>query len=54
MNIFENKVTFTKSILEWSPVGKMWVNRVEEVPETFGANKTIERTYSKSSVRKSE
>lgn len=32
----------------------MWENKVEEVPETFGADNTIEKIYDKSSVSKSE
>lgn len=42
--IFLKIFTFTKSKLEWSLWRKMWENRVEDVPETFGADETIERT----------
>lgn len=51
--MFGNKVTFTKSKLGSGPLDKMWENRVKEVLETFGADKTIERSYGKSSDRKS-
>lgn len=54
VNILKNEVTFTKSKLGLSLLGKMQENRVEEVPEIFGADKTIERSYDESSVRKSE
>lgn len=47
MNIFENKVTFTKSKLGSSPLGKMWESRVEEVPETLSADKEIERSQAR-------
>lgn len=53
VNVFGNKVTFTKSKLGSGPLDKMWENRVKEVLETFGADKTIERSYGKSSDRKS-
>lgn len=53
-NILKNEVTFTKSKLGLSLLGKMQENRIEEVPEAFGADKTIESSYDKSSDRKSE
>lgn len=54
MNIFENKVTFTKSKLGLRPFGKMWESRVDEVPETLSADKEIESNHGTSDVRKSE